>query len=279
MITTDAGNEGFRWFIGVVEDRDDPEKLGRVRVRIYNLHSESKALIPTNTLPWATLLMPPNNAGLNQVGLSPTGILVGSTVFGFFLDGNEATLPVIFGTFYGIGDPPKLSQGQNTVNKNPIGPEPPSAYNATFPFNKVMQTERGHVIEIDDTPNFERLHAFHRSGTYVEINQNGDRVDKVVGESFEIDLKNKTLHIQKNMNVVVKGNYSLKVDGVLSLDGKQVIIKSSDGILSLDGKQVIINNGTKGAARKGDAADTADPGGLEGTNQIDAGSETVFIGD
>lgn len=263
MITTDAGNEGFRWFVGIVEDREDPEKLGRVRVRIYNVHSESKSLIPTEALPWASPILPVTSAGLNQVGISPTGIQIGSTVFGFFLDGNEATMPVIFGVLAGIGDIPKLAQEQNTISKEPIGPEPPSAFNSKYPYNKVTRTERGHVIEVDDTPNFERLHAFHRSGTYVEINQAGDRVDKIVGDSFEIDLNGKTIYVQKNMSVVVKGDYSLNVEGTLSLDGKKVII----------------NKGTKGAAREGDPADTADPGGAEGTNKIDSGSGTVFIGD
>jgi len=36
MTTHTMGEEGFRWFFGIVEDREDPKKIGRVRVRIYN---------------------------------------------------------------------------------------------------------------------------------------------------------------------------------------------------------------------------------------------------
>ena len=34
------GQDGFAWFVGVVEDRDDPDKLGRVRVRCLGYHTE-----------------------------------------------------------------------------------------------------------------------------------------------------------------------------------------------------------------------------------------------
>ena len=39
------------WFFGVVEDRNDPIKLGRVRVRCLGWHTEDKKLLPTGSLP------------------------------------------------------------------------------------------------------------------------------------------------------------------------------------------------------------------------------------
>ena len=39
------------WWSGVVEDRDDPEKLGRCRVRIFGWHTDDVQLLPTNVLP------------------------------------------------------------------------------------------------------------------------------------------------------------------------------------------------------------------------------------
>ena len=41
----------FTWWTGVVEDRVDPLKLGRCRVRILGYHSDKKDNdhIPTNT--------------------------------------------------------------------------------------------------------------------------------------------------------------------------------------------------------------------------------------
>ena len=34
--------DGFNWWIGVVENRQDPEKLGRCKVRIFGYHTDSK---------------------------------------------------------------------------------------------------------------------------------------------------------------------------------------------------------------------------------------------
>ena len=44
------------FYTGVVEDRHDPLYLGRVRVRVYGLHTDDKLLIPTPDLPWSDIL-------------------------------------------------------------------------------------------------------------------------------------------------------------------------------------------------------------------------------
>lgn len=229
MTTKFLGEEGFRWFIGVVADRDDPEKRGRVRVRVFGVHDQDEVLVPTPTLPWAIILMPGTSASYKQVGISATGLVVGSTVIGFFLDGNETTMPVIFGVLPGIGDIPQLAAGQPAINKELTGPEPPSAFRAQYPFNKVVQTESGHVFEVDDTPNFQRLHTFHRSGTYEEIDAEGNQVNKIVGNGFEIIEKNKTVFIKGNLDITVNEGQvriispSVRIDGALTVNGETTL--------------------------------------------------------
>jgi len=230
MATKNFGGEGFKWFIGVVEDRNDPLQQGRVRVRVYGIHPEQKALAPTDTLPWATVLMPGTSSSLNRVGVSATGLQIDSTVVGFFLDGNETTMPIVFGVMPGKDDISLLAIGQQSLNKQPTGPEPQSAYRAKYPFNKVVQTESGHVFEIDDTPNFERLHTFHRSGTYSEINEDGQRVNKIVGNDFEIVEKNKTVYVQGNISVVVKGSVSMEVTGAVTATAASFTLNGSTTI-------------------------------------------------
>lgn len=90
--------DGFNWFIGVVEDRMDPEKMGRCRVRIYGYHTESKTLLPTKDLPWATPIQPITSAAISGIGSSPLGPVDGTWVIGFFLDGEDMQQPAIFGT-------------------------------------------------------------------------------------------------------------------------------------------------------------------------------------
>lgn len=220
MTTRSVGAEGFRWFIGVVEDREDPLKLGRLRVRIFNVHSENKAATPTKELPWASVLNPINSASYKKIGISPTGIIVGTTVVGFFMDGNDANQPIVMGTLAGIPkndvnlhDVPEEARGTNKVVKNRVGPEPAASYASKYPYNKVIRTESGHVIEIDDTPNAERIHIFHKSGTYTEVNPAGRKVDKVVNDHIEVVLKDQTVYIKGNVNIKVDGTYTVESGG------------------------------------------------------------------
>jgi len=90
--------DGFNWWIGVVEDRMDPEKMGRCRVRIYGYHTDNKVILPTKDLPWATPIQPITSAAISGIGSSPLGPVEGTWVIGFFLDGEDMQQPAIFGT-------------------------------------------------------------------------------------------------------------------------------------------------------------------------------------
>ena len=90
--------DGFNWWIGVVEDRMDPEKQGRCRVRIFGYHTDSKSILPTKDLPWAIPIQPITSAAISGIGQSPIGPIEGTWVIGFFLDGEDCQQPAIFGT-------------------------------------------------------------------------------------------------------------------------------------------------------------------------------------
>ena len=75
----------MKTFFGIVEDRHDPLKIGRVRVRIHGSHTDSKLNIATPDLPWAQVILPTTSAGLSGLG-TQHGLVEGSTVFGFFRD-------------------------------------------------------------------------------------------------------------------------------------------------------------------------------------------------
>lgn len=92
------GLNGFVWFIGVVEDRNDPMNIGRLKVRIYGWHTEDKTLLPTAELPWAQVILPVTSASIGNIGTSPTGIHTGAKVFGFFADDKNAQVPIIIGS-------------------------------------------------------------------------------------------------------------------------------------------------------------------------------------
>ena len=61
------GKNNFIWFNGVVEDRQDPQKLGRLRVRCVGIHTDNKDDLPTD-LPWSQLIHPITSSGISGLG-------------------------------------------------------------------------------------------------------------------------------------------------------------------------------------------------------------------
>ena len=94
------GKDGFNWFVGVVEDRQDPEHCSRVRVRALGYHSEHTDNIPTKDLPWAHVMMPVTAGGMSGIGESPHFLIEGTWVLGFFRDPAKQE-PVILGALPG----------------------------------------------------------------------------------------------------------------------------------------------------------------------------------
>jgi predicted chitinase len=87
--------------------------------------------------------------------------------------------------------------------------QPMPSFGAKYPFNKVFETESGHVQEFDDTPGQERIHTYHRSGTYTEIDPNGTQVNYIVGDSFTLMERNGCIHVAGECNITVEGNTNI----------------------------------------------------------------------
>jgi hypothetical protein len=89
-------------FIAEVRNvKDDKWKSGRVQIRVYGKHDDEQN-IKDEHLHWAMPLQPITSAATNRIGTSPTGMVVGSRVIGFFLD-DAQQYPVIVGTFARAG--------------------------------------------------------------------------------------------------------------------------------------------------------------------------------
>lgn len=143
-----------RWFLGeVVNVKDDPLKLGRVRVRVHGVHDDIDNIKDAD-LPWAQIVVPVTQ-GVHDGKGQYLGILKGTQVFGVFLDGQNSQLPMVIGTV------PKEGDENDKAEEN-------------YPHNKVYQTETGHYKEYDDTEGKERIKEYHTSGTYYEIDKDGN---------------------------------------------------------------------------------------------------------
>jgi hypothetical protein len=259
------GNE-FTWWMGVVEDRDDPLKLGRCRVRIYHWYTDDTALLPTDKLPWAQPMCPITNGATQNIGETPLGIQVGTWVVGFFMDGKLAQKPMIMGTIAGIpGAEPDMNRlARNDPEFPPSNPdlkniqrelgiftsqgtfwnEPESPYATEYPHNKVTETERGHIFEVDDTPDHERIHEYHKSGTFYEIDQNGQKVTKVVNDNYEITLGDDYVYVDGSCNITVGGNANVRCLNADVLALNNVDVTAVQDITMLAGKSITMVAGT-----------------------------------
>jgi len=372
-----AGKDGFIWWIGFVESRQDPLKLGRLKVRCVGWNADNKMQLPTDALPWAQVAFPANNTNT----YAPKE---GDMCIGFFMDGENTQQPVVLGVFSSIplksaniqeafSDPRSASELANaprtpqsktyktdgtgieitessraqnyplnldepttsriarndsdTITKtyiqerkdnvvtgvetfNSTWDEPETKYDAVYPYDNVMETESGHIVEYDDTPGKERIHIAHRNGSFTEWYPDGDRVEKITKDNYSIVMKDDNVYIMGKCNITVQGdaeiyvkeNAWLKVDknmtaqvgqnADVNVDGNVDVTVGgnynetvqgtytvrSEGNMKFDAPNINLNSGTQGAARIGDTADTGDAGNAVGTNKIESGSSTVIIG-
>lgn len=207
-----------RWFLGNVVSINDPQQLGRIRVRIHGIHSNNKQDIPDDKLPWAQTVVSITEGGTKGLG-NNLGIQVDAMVFGIFLDGKDSQLPLVLGSLpkYEENSPGgistnQLATGTNTIAKTPnplfLGADA-SPYAAEYPHNKVTQTTSGHVIEIDDTPGAERIQVYHKSGTCVHFHPNGDVVTHTAN-GFKTVTGNEKIHVKGNMEITCDGNFKVR---------------------------------------------------------------------
>jgi len=100
------GRDGFRWWIGQIPPLSSMGQQiegggwgNRFKVRILGYHPYSEADLPNEDLPWAQCLIP-TTAGSGAANVA-TGVQLqqGDVVLGFFLDGDNAQIPVILATF------------------------------------------------------------------------------------------------------------------------------------------------------------------------------------
>ena len=266
------GKNNFIWFNGVVEDRQDPQKLGRLRVRCVGIHTDNKDDLPTSDLPWSQLIHPITSSGISGLGHSPGFIVEGTWVFGYFRDGYAMQEPMVIGTLpgkpvelaetsKGFYDPngvyPKYKDEVDTnrlavndtsqphlflelrkltrktgvptadfdavpveehistaieASDSDTWSQPIIPYNATYPYNHVFESESGHVQEIDDTKDNERLFTSHRTGTSQEISPDGTQVNIIKGDHYNIVSGKRQAIIEGNADLTIGGRHKIYIN-------------------------------------------------------------------
>lgn len=158
-----VGKDGFIWWVGEVEDTEDPQLIGRVKCRVLGFYTGPEAGfrkdLETKDLPWATVLQPTDQAGIDGVGKSSHQLRPGAIVMGFFLDGEEAQLPIVMGVL-------RISNAQS--GKLDAG-------NSTFLFTNAPNTQ-------DINPTNKEIGATSQQSNKTRPN-NGSNTVKTPGES------------------------------------------------------------------------------------------------
>lgn len=132
----------------------------------------------------------------------------------------------------------------------PIGKfwtQPQVPYQAEYPYNKVYQTESGHIIEMDDTPGAERINIYHRSGTFVEIDPFGSIVKRTKGNNYEIIDRNGYVTILGDAEVSISGtsriyvgaNTSIEVEGDTNIKCLNDVTVEAAGNLNLTASEFL----------------------------------------
>ena len=110
--TNFLGKDGFRWWIGQVAPEaaqgNQINQIGstwgcRLKVRIYGYHPADITELADEDLPWAQVLLSSQGGSGKANRARSIRISPGDTVMGFFLDGDDAQLPVILGIFANTG--------------------------------------------------------------------------------------------------------------------------------------------------------------------------------
>jgi hypothetical protein len=208
------GHDGFIWWIGVVEDIDDPLTLGRCKVRCFGYHPAIKEnAVPTEDLPWALAIHP-----LNTPNLYGTPRL-GEWVFGFFLDSLAAQEPAILGYIPGIpqvateyfGVTPNLTRNFETVTEK----------------ESVVLNVNGTMIEVLKDGNLNI-----KSNTHLTISSNNITIS---GNAIAI-FANNTLNISNTINITKE-----PTGNIVFLHEDQISVFSNS---SFDGNYINIGNNT-----------------------------------
>ena len=81
----------------------------------------------------------------------------------------------------------------------------PAAGGSQYPYNNVMASRSGHIMEVDDTPGGERLHWMHTTGSYKQMLPSGDVVNKSVKDHYDITTFDKKYYVGRDHNLTVGG--------------------------------------------------------------------------
>jgi len=142
-----------------------------------------------------------------------------------------------------------------------------------YPYNQIQQSESGHSIELDDSPSKERVRFQHRSGTFTEMQPNGDEVHKIYGDGYEIVLGGKNVQINGQCNITIDGAcvVHIKGDSFMQVDGNVTQKVKGDVTQTVSGTTTIAGDGDIDIASSGDISLSAQSVNIDADLNVNGG--------
>ena len=150
--------------------------------------------------------------------------------------------------------------------------EPDSqAANSAYPHLHSFRSHSGHFVDFDDTPEYERIRLQHRIGNYTEIQSDGTEIHKIIGDNYEI--------VVKNNNVLIKGYCSVTIEGDSKLNVKGDVYQNIEGNVyqNVEGELDAVVAGEVNITSESDVNITA--GGVGGQINLNAPFSVHIDGD
>jgi hypothetical protein len=90
--------------------------------------------------------------------------------------------------------------------------QPIIPYAAVYPYNHVFESESGHIMEIDDTKDKERLFTAHRTGTSQEISPDGTQVNIIKADHYNITTGKRQEIISGQSDITIGGRHKIFIN-------------------------------------------------------------------
>ncbi|GFO97065.1 hypothetical protein ig2599ANME_1263 [groundwater metagenome] len=191
--------------VGIVTDNKDPDKLGRVKVKIPRLSGEDESN-------WARVI----------------SFMAGKEMGGFFLpevndevlvafEYGDINIPYVIGSLWNGKDSPPLT---NDDGKNNF---------------RIIKSRSGHIIRLDDTDGQEKIEIVDKTqNNKIIIDTKEKKISIISDKDIEISAPNGKVKIEAK-DIETKSSGSTKIEASSSMDLK------ASGTANLKGATVNIN--------------------------------------
>lgn len=223
-IATEIAEKRYGKFRGTVTDNRDPQKRGRLKIRVPSVLADEDA-------DWALPCLP--YGGFKQQGLFMIPD-VDAQVWVEFEEG-DIHRPLWVGTFW---------QQESDIPLDASKEEPAT---------RLLQTRSGHILQFDDEDGEEKFRLFHPAGAEIIIDKNGTiSLTDRSGAVLKMDAENNVITLEdSNGNIMTMNGSGTKVEDSngnviemaaagITVDAPKIVLKGSSVHLGNEGGEPVI---------------------------------------